>query len=334
MSNINSLWGQYILPGLYEVIKPFEMKPTHLLFAFILLFFVGCNSAKNDKIAHQDSQQDKAISDIDFQKNYKLVSKKFGTETTVSLKGNERIIKTNALPNHATGQFPNQGNPNRIAAQKLTYEIPLNPKLTGESRWAREPGVALNGVKFEPETAERFVCETGEVYRIEAFQELVDLGLDFNHAHVQPTGAYHYHGVPTELVKLLDRGADLIMLGFALDGFPIYYSKSGQYKPSYKLVDELRTGEVCTYRNPKNSMQKNLNKTQPDGTFVSDWEYVDGLGNLDECNGTVLNGQYTYFVTQEYPYMSRCLKGEFTEKRPQGPPPGGHGHPHPPRHRH
>jgi hypothetical protein len=57
----------------------------------------------------------------------------------------------------------------------LSYSFPLKPKLSGESKWAREPGIELNGVKYEPETAERFVCETGEVYRIEAFQELVNL---------------------------------------------------------------------------------------------------------------------------------------------------------------
>ena len=70
-------------------------------------------------------------------------------------------------------------------------------------------------------------------------------------------------------------------------------------------------------------MDKNLQDSQPDGTFVSDWEYVDGLGQLDDCNGTTVNGAYAYFVTDVYPYMSRCLKGEFKEERRPGPPPGG-----------
>lgn len=276
--------------------------------------------------------QEGKLSEVNFMQAYSILNKDYGTKTTVKLKRGKRIMKTNALPNHKTGDFPNSGNPNSISAQKLTYEFPITPKLSGESKWAREPGVALNGVKFEPETAERFVCETGEVYRIEAFQELVDLGLDFNHAHVQPTGAYHYHGVPTELVTLLDKGDDLIHIGFAKDGFPIYYSKSSQYKPSYQLSKKLRTGDICSYRNPKQGMQKKLSNTAPDGTFVSDWEYVDGLGQLDECNGTTVNGSYAYFVTDEYPYMSRCLKGIFKEEHhPQGPPPRGR---RPGKHRH
>ena len=62
--------------------------------------------------------------------------------------------------------------------------FPIKPNYKGQPTWVREPGVALNGVKFEPGTAEVVVCETGENYRVEAFQDVIDLGLDFNNAHV------------------------------------------------------------------------------------------------------------------------------------------------------
>ncbi len=266
------------------------------------------------------------LSEINYMDSYMITSDTYGTVTTVEIKDGQRIMKSNALPNHQTGSFPNQGNPNTISAQTVNYTIPVKPKLSGDSKWARQPGVAVNGIKFEPETAERFVCETGEVYRIEAFQELVDMGLDHNHAHVQPTGAYHYHGVPTELVNALDTGQDLVMVGFALDGFSIYYSKSGQYKPSFRLTEELRSGDACSYNNPKQSLDMEINNTKADGTFVSDWTYDESLGELDECNGKIIDGQYAYFVTDDYPFMSRCLKGEFKEERRKGPPPGGHSH--------
>lgn len=51
-------------------------------------------------------------------------------------------------------------------------------------------GVSVAGIKFEPGTAERDP-ETGAP--IEAFQDIRDLGLDFNNAHVQPNGEYHFH---------------------------------------------------------------------------------------------------------------------------------------------
>ena len=61
--------------------------------------------------------------------------------------------------------------------------------------------------------------------------------------------------------------------------------------------------------------------TAPDGTYTSDWEYLPGSGDLDECNGTFIEDRYLYLVTNEFPYISRCLKGEFNESRPSGPNP-------------
>lgn len=274
---------------------------------------------------------------MDFWGEYSIKNNQFGTKTEVTISDKNRVIKTNSLPNHPTGTFPNEGNPNTISAQKNEYQFPLTPKYTGKAKWAREPGIALNGVKFEPETGEFFTCETGEHYKVEAFQDLIVLGLDDNNAHVQPTGTYHYHGVPTGLVEILDNGKDLIHVGFAHDGFPIYYSKRGKYKPSYQLTKTNRTGDICSYKNPKEKIDKTLNETHPDGTFVPDWEYKKGLGDLDECNGIEIEGKYMYLVTDNYPFVGRCLMGEFKEEKHKGPPPGAphrHGPPNHPPHRH
>ena len=52
-----------------------------------------------------------------------------------------------------------------------------------------------------------------------------------------------------------------------------------------------------------------------DGTFVQDYEYVEGLGDLDECNGALTvsaefpNGTYAYFLTEGFPVVPRCLTG-------------------------
>lgn len=257
--------------------------------------------------------------------DYEIINKKYGTKTIVTVGESTRKMVTNALPDHKTGTYPRKGNPNTISAQQKTYTFPVNPKLVGKPTWVREPGVALNGVKFEPGTAEVVVCETGENYRVEAFQDIIDLGLDFNHAHVQPTGAYHYHGSPTAVIENFDTGEDLVHIGFAHDGFPIYYSKSNAYKPSYKLVDGKREGEDCTYSNPKQTIKVAVNDNH-DGTFGSDYVYKEGSGDLDECNGTMIDGNYVYLVTETFPYVSRCLMGEYEEPKPnrrmQGRPRG------------
>lgn len=281
----------------------------------VVLFFVCCHTHKPSKSIIQ-------LGEDGYFGSYVIQDADFGTSTTVSIKGNQRIISTNALPNHPTGTFPNEGNPNKIKAQNRTYKLPLNPYYTGKSKWVRETGVAINGVKFEPGTAEVVQCESGENYRVEAFQSIIDLGLDDNHAHVQPTGAYHYHGTPMGIVKADDSASDLVHIGFALDGFPIYYSKSGKYNPSFRLIDETREGTDCVYENPHQRKEFDIQNSKADGTFVADWEYVKGLGDLDECNGIMLNDSYLYLITDEYPYIGRCLMGEFEEQRlPRGPRP-------------
>lgn len=62
---------------------------------------------------------------------------------------------------------------------------------------------------------------------------------------------------------------------------------------------------------------------------VSDWVFTPGSGNLDECNGAFVDGEYVYFITNDYPYIPRCLMGEVesgagdaapTADRPGTPP--------------
>lgn len=256
--------------------------------------------------------------------NYSINDSRYGTDVTVTVTGSARTIVSNALPNHQTGTFPNSGNPNAISAQSNTYNFPATGTYTGNATTAREPGVAVNGIKFEPTTAEMVQCSSGERYQIEAFQESYDLGFDFNDAHVQPDGTYHYHGFPTALVDLYDDGSDLVHIGFAADGFMIYYDTTGTVKPSWELSSSARSGTSCTYRNQTLS----INGSAPDGTFVSDWEYNPSVGNLDACNGATIGGEYAYFVTRAYPFVSRCLQGSFTSTGGPGggtPPSGGTG---------
>jgi len=42
---------------------------------------------------------------------------------------------------------------------------------------------------------------------------------------------------------------------------------------------------------------------------VADWEFT-GTGDLNECNGMNVAGQYGYYVTDSYPRILGCLSGE------------------------
>ena len=46
-----------------------------------------------------------------------------------------------------------------------------------------------------------------------------------------------------------------------------------------------------------------------DGTYVDDYEYVAGSGDLDQCNGMMWKGSYGYYVVNAYPWVLSCFKG-------------------------
>ena len=252
--------------------------------------------------------------------SYSLEDAEFGTSVEVVVDANSRKISTNSLPNTPTGDFPNAGNPNTISAQDLNYTYSTKPVFVGGATTVRTTGVAVNGVKFEPGTAEAVACSSGEAFRVEALQDVYNLGLDFNNAHVQPSGEYHYHGVSELLVDAFNDDDDLVLVGFAADGFLMYYSKSDAYTPGYELAAQPREGTGCTGSGPLKADSIQIAGTMPDGTYTSDWLFSDTTGNLDECNGTIINGEYAYLITNTYPYIGRCLNGEV--QADTGPPPG------------
>ncbi len=273
-------------------------------------------------VATESSTSSSAGAGSKYLGSYTLNDAKFGTQMTTTVEGSTRTIKTNALPDTKTGTFPNAGNPNTISAQDNTYTFTTEPTFIGEATPARTTGVAINGVKFEPGTAETVTCTSGETYRVEAVQEAYDLGLDFNNAHVQPDGEYHYHGVSELMVDVFDGGEDLVHVGFAADGYLMYYSKSGAYKPSYVLSATPRTGTGCVASSALGGQTvDDLEGTAPDGTYTSDYVFEKSAGDLDECNGITIAGEYIYLITDSYPFVGRCLNGEVSEEA--GPPPGG-----------
>ena len=254
--------------------------------------------------------------------SYVLTDAEFGTMVTVTVDGATRTIVTNALPDHETGEFPNGGNPNTISAQDLTWVFPTEAVFTGSATFAMTPGVAVNGVKFEPATAESVTCDSGERYPVEALQDVYDLGLDFNNAHVQPTGEYHYHGISELLVAAYQADDDLVLVGFAADGYLMYYSKSGAYEPGYELSTTPRTGTGCVGSSALGAAGVDVDGTMPDGTYGSDWVFDESIGDLDSCNGVEIDGQYAYIVTDTFPYVSRCLNGTATSAGGGAPPAG------------
>ena len=231
-------------------------RPIQLLGAVALLLgIVSCGSSDDgvvtETLAEAAAAQSGAeatapdpvvVANGDYLGSYTLVDETFGTQVMVTVDGGTRIITSNTLPNHETGDFPNSGNPNAIAAQDKTWTLTTEPAFTGQAQVVREPGVALNGVKFEPGTAESVPCSTGESYRIEGLQDMFDLGMDFNNAHVQPTGEYHYHGVSDLLVDAFASDEDLVLARFRSRW------TSDLLLQVERVHTELCIGDRCPYR--------------------------------------------------------------------------------------
>jgi len=260
------------------------------------------------------------------------------SESIWSCEENSRSLVANGLPDHPVGEFPNENNPNTISEQSISKTFPLSPVKTDEATQLGGPrggqGYVLNGIKIDASTAGScddsgnncsMINPSGN-WHIEALgHNSFDFGTDDNNAHVQPGGEYHYHGMPEGFIDM--RGGNsstMTLIAWAADGFPIYarygYSdptdSTSPLKPmtgSYKLLDTPGANRPST-------------DTYSMGTFQEDWEYVAGLGDLDECNGRYgvtpdfPNGIYHYYATDTYPYFQRCVKGvvEVTDARGTG----------------
>ena len=160
-----------------------------------------------------------------------VYSKIYGA-TSITFDGTFVTIKCNALPDHKSAYYPTTNalyenfsgttfgggtfskNPNSIATQNVTLKIPANPAVNAAH--AATPGgvigVALNGVPFFNQYAAMNSPLTNEI-----------TGFDQWWGHPQQTGLYHYHVEPLYLTTVKATKSSLV--GFLLDGFPVYGPK-------------------------------------------------------------------------------------------------------------
>ncbi len=149
--------------------------------------------------------------------------------TSITFDGTFVTIKCNALPDHRSAYYPVGNplyqaysgttfgggtfvkNPNTIASQNITLKIPVNPAVAATH--AATPmgviGVAINGVPFFNQYAAGGSPLTNEINSFDQFW-----------GHPQMTGMYHYHVEPLYLTTV--RATKSALMGFLLDGFPVY----------------------------------------------------------------------------------------------------------------
>lgn len=223
--------------------------------------------------------------------------------TSIKVSGDMTCISSNGAPNHEMGQFPNRANPNAFREQDLTFCYSSSPRMAQTiTRDLMTVGVSVTGVPIRPYTAgyydpngrRGFSKDSSSGWRQQAMHNPRSLGMDDQNAHVDRSGLYHYHSVSSDLLS----SQDGTLIGYAPDGFEIRYSPATATS-SWQLKSGMRpTPPGKAY----------------DGTFEEDFEYIAKTGTLDECNGGQVNGTYTYFATDTYPYFPRCFKGEVNPR--------------------
>jgi hypothetical protein len=254
----------------------------------------------------------------------------FTSTYSESVSGGVRSITSNNIPNH------DYGVPVISMAEIVkTYTMPSSPALTGTtksvfgtSRIDYTFGIGVNGVKLDP--AANFPYEnpnTGEQnfeWVLEALNNsgvnigFVNINLDCNQAHLQATGAYHYHGDFPDFAAAISVGAvgsDMLLVGWAADGYPIYYKYAyNDATDASSGVSEMKTGfQIKAGERPGDGLSAPCGTYN--GKYEQDYEHVSGLGDLDECNGRTgvtpefPGGTYYYVVTASYPAIPRCFKG-------------------------
>lgn len=155
------------------------------------------------------------------------VYKKIYGATDIYVEGDYIVIKATGLPDHKSPYYQNtqwsnlyeayngtnskwSQNPNKIASFSYTFKIPKSPAVA--STHASTPlgaiGLSLNGVPFYNQYAGPNQPLTSEINSFDQYD-----------GHPQQQGAYHYHAEPYYLTT--NKGSSSL-LGFLLDGFPVY----------------------------------------------------------------------------------------------------------------
>lgn len=241
---------------------------------------------------------------------------------TEVINGDLREITSNQVPNH------NYGSPVALISESSkTFKMDATPTtastkttLLGATRIDWIFGIALNGVKLDPEALFPFEnTTTGEQnwdWVLEATNNTNITTLDANQAHLQANGAYHYHGDFVDYATLLNiDGSKMVQVAWAADGYPVYY------KYAYNTATDASSGisEMQSSYQLKAGDRPGDGVSAPcgaySGKYGQDYEYTNGSGDLDECNGRTgvtpefPGGTYYYVMTGNYPIIPRCFNG-------------------------
>ena len=180
-----------------------------------------------------------------------------------------------------------QKTPAGLKSQNFSWTISTKPTIASTTTSIE---TKMSAVAFTVTGLPIYGPLEGPTPSVEAYGDPVynDL-LDTCGGHTGYNADYHYHQIFAVSACSLEE----TIIGYALDGFPIYSN------PSYKL---------------KSGYEKTGN---PKSYSFKAYTYTGGTGTLDECNGQKqADGSYRYYITESFPYVIGCYTG--TAKKQSG----------------
>ncbi len=220
-------------------------------------------------------------------------------------------VSCSCIPGYDIG--PWQGNPNIPSNKNFVFKFTRMPQKNNGTLTKvglGHVGVWSNGVSIDNAWDAQTYNNQGVWQR----NALVFEGKGFDNClgHPQQGGEYHHHVNPTCLYSDTDSTHHSPIIGYMFDGYPVYgayaYTNTDGTGSIRRMASSFRTrtmtdrttlpnGSAATSAGPAISTQ------YPLGSFLQDFEYVAGSGDLDEHNGRFCvtpdypNGTYAYFVT-------------------------------------
>ncbi len=247
------------------------MKTNLIQSYFIVILVLAMNSCSSDSDSNSDSNPDSPSSST-----VPDVYKKIYGATSITSDGTYITIKTTGQPDHKSVYYPTTNslyedfsgttfggatfkkNPNTITARTYTFKIPLNPSVS--STHSATPlgamGVAINGIPLYNQYAAPNTPLTDEVISFDQYR-----------GHPTATGSYHYHVEPLYLTNIKVTKSSL--LGFLLDGFPVYGPEENGKEVTNDMLDAYHGHTTATADYPNGIYHYHINNTDP---------YINGSG--------------------------------------------------------
>jgi len=200
-------------------------------------------------------------------------------------------VRSNGIPNYSFVQTT----PNVLKEQDYLWKIPLYPKIASQSSEIPLLGVigfAVNGLPIYGPNEGPFPDPYGDP----VYNKLLDRCL----GHTAQRGDYHYHAFELSCLALnIGNYKESPILGYALDGFPIY--------GPYGCIDNCT--KIIEFQSSW------VKKGDPKTYAWDNYEYISNNDPkyLDKCNGRYDDKLgYHYRATKDFPYLLGCYSGEVT----------------------